>query len=295
MDDLQQLQADTYSLMAQHLIPFVDKAAARRPELVTGSLVEGVALLSGWNRYADDNAGASLLFHTWLPFLFEDMFGDETFAELFDDLDNNYTNMLCRPVIFFLETTDANIDDIEAGREPFPSVSGLNYFDNQSTDAKETRDEIVLGSLAKAVDFLIPLHGEDLSAWTWSANHTITFTDRASAWIPEASSGPYPVNGGYFTVDVAEFRITRGGELEKVFDVSNAPSQRTLYSLEPGNIEVRDIMPGGITESPDSEWFMSQAPDYLANRYRVRPFYYDDVVAKATAQAMLFDSYVPAQ
>lgn len=285
-EEFARVQGDNQSRLALHMVPFVLIAADAHPELITGDLAEAVALLREWDYHTDEDAGASLLFHTWIAFVLRDVFADETIGALFDDLSNDYVNMLTRPLIYFLELTKDTIYDIEAGTQPFPSASRLNYFDNQDTDFLETRDAVLIDSLRKTVEYLVTAKGA-VSSWTWGANHQITFNDRVGAYLPEASVGPFDTDGGLFTVDPAEFRLNRGGVMEPIYDVTGGPSQRTFYSLVPNNIEVWDIQPGGASERPGDPHFMDQVEQYLANDYRVRPFYRAAVEAAETDRLTL--------
>ncbi len=285
LDEMAEIQGDVFMQYATHFVPYVLEAADARPDLVTGNLATAVDLLRNWDYRATADSPETLLFHAWIPFLLRHVFADETTEALFDDLGPDYVNMLSRPLAHFLDKTREDIAEIEAGTVPFPSVSGLNYFDDQTTDSLETRDEVLLKSLADAADLLQARHG-DATTWSWASNHLLSFNDPAEAFLSDASTGPFPVDGGYFTVDVAEFPLTSGGEVSLVFDVTNAPSQRTLYLLDPAGVTVLDILPGGQSERPGDAHFNDQVTQYLENTYRTRPFRRQDVETAQTARVV---------
>lgn len=287
VEDFQRIQGDTQVRLALRLVPYLIEAADNRPDLVTGDVADAIALMRAWTDYNSRlESGAPVVFHTWLGWLFRAVFEDETFPELFDDLSNDYVNMLCRPLIYFLDKTKDSIDEIEAGQSSFPSASLLNYFDNQDTDVLETRDEVLLRSFADAVNHLLLLSGP-VASWKWGDVHTITFNDKAQDYLPEASTGPYQMDGALFTVDPAEFRVTSGGIVSNVFDITGGPSQRTIYTVKPDGIEIWDVQPGGASERPDDPHFMDQASMYVNNTYFKRAFTRAEVEA-ATEQVLNF-------
>lgn len=287
VEDFQRIQGDTQVRLALRIVPYLLAAADNRPELMSADVQEVMALMRAWTDYNSNlDSAAPVAFHTWLGWLFRAVFEDETFPELFDDLSNDYVNMLCRPLIFFLDETRDTIDEIEAGQATFPSASLLNYFDNQDTDVLETRDEVLLRSFTDAVNHLLLTRGP-ISTWRWGDVHTITFNDKVGDYLPEASTGPFEMDGALFTVDPAEFRVTAGGLVSNSFDITGGPSQRTIYTVKPDGIEIWDVQPGGSSERPGDPHFMDQAPLYIDNEYYKRAFTRAEVEA-VTEQILSF-------
>lgn len=291
-EDFQEIQGDNLSQLARRLVPYLKVAAANRPDLLTTDTSAVMDIFEAWDYRTGTDSAAALAFHCWLPYVLRDVFADETFDALFDDLTHDYVNMLGRPLLFFLDKTADTIDEIEAGSAGFPSASGLNYFDNQNTEVLETRDEVLLTSLKEAVGEMLATRGP-LNSWRWGTAHTITFNDRAEVFLPSSTKGPYEEDGGLFTVDPAEFSVTVGGSVPSVFDTTSGPSQRTIYSVVPDDMMVWDILPGGQSERPSSPFFMDQAQRYLDNQYRARPFYSADVQAEKTSVIDLGTDGVP--
>ena len=97
------------------------------------------------------------------------MLGDEGGGLVGDlllaELDARLVIVALKMVTHFLEVTEADLDGIQSGELPFPSATGDDYFDDRRTDVVETRDELLLQSLRRALDELAPImasHGIDL-------------------------------------------------------------------------------------------------------------------------------------
>lgn len=293
-DDSASIQGDTYSRLALRTLPYLMDAQERRQDLVTGDVASGVAELAEWDYFCRGEDKAPLIFHAWLLHSLRECFGDETSPEFFADLSGDYVHIFARDLIYFLDATAANIDDYSTLGTPFPSASGTNYFDDTRTEGVlETRDEILLRALSLAMAELKGMYGDDMSAWSWAASHQITFTDDVGDELPEATVGPFPLDGGLFTVDVADFRLSRGGALVKPFDVGNSPSQRFVYVMEPGKIRALDVNAGGQSERPGEPHFFDQIDLYLDNQYRELP-YYPEEVEESTVRRLVLPAGFPA-
>jgi penicillin amidase len=147
-EDVQRAQADTYSVHAETLLPYL-------LTVDPGDWLQARALahLEAWDLYYDaDSVGASL-FEVWYAFMVQNT--------VFDELGE------APPAEWLLFTRPlwlANIID----------DAGNAWFDDVSTPATETRDDIVRRSLADAVDWLRSEHGLCTRKWKWGSVHTVT-------------------------------------------------------------------------------------------------------------------------
>ncbi len=284
LEDLEQIQLDTRSRLAERLLPFLFEAAARRPDLAP---TEALELLGAWSLDCEVDEVGPTLFHGWLIAASRATLADEADllgSLLFQDTDATLGLVLSKFMLRWLEATAQDIDAIEAGELPFPSASGRNFFDDRGTEGLETRDEILLGALGQAIEELrepIEAAGgdpQDLSTWRWGLLHTVELVDLA---LPSASSGRFPKAGGLYTVDVADFEWLQGGVLPPDFGVRNAPSNRFLFELDPAGVRARMTLPGGQAEDPASPFHNSLLPGYLAGEYEEVPFLDEEVRARA--------------
>jgi penicillin amidase len=96
-------------------------------------------------------------------------------------------------------------------------------------DPGATRDEVLLESLASALDELTARLGPDMDAWTWGALHHAHFVPPVAALADETlrakmGHGPAPMPGSAFTVCAATYRMddfamTNGASVRMVVDV----------------------------------------------------------------------------
>jgi penicillin amidase len=291
LEELGAVQLNTLSRPAERLLPFLFDAAIRRPDLIDAQLAEALTLLESWDYACDVEAVEPSLFHAWLAVLIRDMLGDEGGGLVGDlllaELDARLVIVALKMVTHFLEVTEANLDQIQSGALPFPSATGDDYFDDRRTETVETRDELLIQSLRRALDELAPImasHGadpDDLNTWRWGLWHTMQLVDPADALVPEATSARLPKPGGLYTVDVADYVLARDGALSGSLDVDNAPSNRFLFELDPAGVRGLMALPGGFSEHPGDPHHNDLWPEYINGQYRPAPFAAEEVEASA--------------
>ncbi|MEL6348713.1 MAG: penicillin acylase family protein [Myxococcota bacterium] len=285
-EDLRAVQLDTLSRPGERLVPFLLTAAARRPDLLTPEMSEAITVLEAWDFRCEVDQVAPTIFHTWLALFTRDVLEDEAGGLLgdllFEEMDYQFGLVTVKMLTHFLELTEENIDAIEQGDEPFPSLSGTNFFDDQRTPELETRDEVILTSLSRALSGLSQIYAPlsddptSVSEYLWGRYHTIVLEDLA---MPSASSARLPQPGGSVTVSVGDFTWLEGGALPAQYTVTNAPSNRFLYEMVPGAIRGEMILPGGQSERPGDPHHNDMLEEYTQGRYRAMRFYADEVAA----------------
>lgn len=302
-DDVKAVQTDTGSRLGERLVPFLLAAAERRPDLVDDRMALAIEKLAAWDYTCGTEQVEPTLFHAWLAITGREVLADEEGGligeMILPTMDYQLGLVVVKFLARWLEATDADIDAIEAGTLPFPSATGINYFDNQDTPELETRDEILLNSLSMALAELSVIYTnlgadpDDMETWTWGRWHVMELVDLAHAVLPEASSAPLPKPGGLYTVDVGDFNWLEDGVLPAQLTVTNAPSNRFVFEVKPGAIEAWWSMPGGQSERPGdphhNDWF----EEYLAGEYR-EMVYYDDAVTADTSLRWSFPAGYPS-
>lgn len=302
-DDMAAIQLDDVSRLGERLVPYVLEAAAHRPDLVTPEIQQALDLLAAWDLGTGTDQVAPSIFHAWLAIFVRQMLQDEVGVLgdlLFGELSAELGLVVVKFATYWLDRTADDIEAIEAGQLPFPSESGVNFFDDRYTPELETRDELILASLGMALDELAPVFSalgadpEDPATWRWGLYHTIELRDYAGDALPEASSARLEKPGALYTVDVGDHVWLYDSALPATLDVRNAPSNRFVTELRPGDIRGRWILPGGQSESPDSPHHNDQLEEYVAGEYRPMLFYRGEVEAD-TAETWRFPAGFPGQ
>jgi penicillin amidase len=293
-DELKTVQLDTTTRLGERLLPFLLEAADRRPDLLDTRSAEAVSLLSDWadsgHPCGIDDVGPTL-FHAWFAVvtreILEDEFGGLLGDLLFEQMDYKFGLVTSKFLLHFLEVTDADLADIEAGTVPFPSNTGTNYFDDSRTPELETRDAVLLAGLSLALDELEGIFASkgadplDLATWRWGLWHTIHLEDAA---LDSASSDTFEKPGALFTVDVGDYDLLLGGVLPDTLNTTNAPSNRFVFELAPGAIRGEWILPGGQSENPDSPFHNDMLQEYVDGEHRPMRFYREEVEAGVQAR-----------
>jgi len=211
--DMEKIQADTYSLPAEHLRPYM-LAVQPQNDLQTRAISE----LKNWDlRLEADRVGAGI-YEVWFWYLVTDTVGDE----MGDDLLNTYLaggyqrhSSQVAPLMINLMADPEN-----------------KLWDDSKTPAIEKRDDIIRRSLQDALDYLTKNCGSNMAGWQWGCLHKITFKHQFNNTpvLNQFFNGPtMPARGDRFTVDAAAFNASQP------FQMVHGSSQRLLVDL--GNLD----------------------------------------------------------
>jgi penicillin G amidase len=183
VEDVEHMQADTKSLLAQDLRPYLLAV-----EPASDLEKQALAAFRDWDlRYEPDRVGASV-FHLWQWFLLKNVVADELGEKLFEDYRG--LSLLQHSVTAQLMADPAD-----------------PWLDDRTTPEIETREEIAHRSLADAVAWLSEHFGPDPAGWQWGRLHPVTLVHTP---LGQSGIGPLeaifnsetlPARGGPFTVD----------------------------------------------------------------------------------------------
>ncbi len=167
------------------------------------------------------------------------------------------------------------------------------WWDNPSTPAIETRDEVVAQALDQAGADLRTAFG-DPANWTWGALHTVTFREPSlgSSGIGPLEAlfdkGPYPVAGAPEAIDQTYFDLSRAyvdpyastppaapsndaSGLRTLFEMVAGPSYR--FVIDMGDLDgARIVQTTGQSGVPFDAHYGDLIGDWLANRDLPLPF-----------------------
>jgi penicillin amidase len=190
MADMERMQAETQSLPAKALLPYLQAV-----EPAGEAERRAIDVLRRWNQRNDaDEPGASL-FQVWYRFLLRETVGDELGPEMMAEyLRSDWVH---GPMMVAL---------MERPDDPL--------FDDRRTKAVvEHRDDIVRRSFRLAVAWLGENFGHDPAGWPWGRLHTVTLAHRpiGESGIPVLSAlfnvGPLPAAGDRYSVNSAWFSL----------------------------------------------------------------------------------------
>ena len=214
-DDIAAIQGDSLNLSAQQIVPYLADIQ------VTGDAQKVLDAINNWDFFEKrDSVGASAYEVFWLNLL------RNTFDDELGDLAPDYVN-----------GGDVNrVAMIQLLAKP-----DSNWWDNTTTSAVETRDDILKKSLTDAAAQLTAELGADQTGWTWSKIHTATFKSQALGDAPVAfifNRGPFEVDGGTATVNntgtgtnFSKAYSTPPAKLNAIFAERTVPSLRQIVDL----------------------------------------------------------------
>ncbi len=131
-------------------------------------------------------------------------------------------------------------------------------WDNRSTAAVESFEDIVVVAFDRAERFLVDRFGADTNDWRWGRVHTLTLRPRPD--VLDGRLGPFANDGGYISVDPSSFTLGSNG-----FEQLSGASTRLVTELSPGNIQTWLQLPGGQDMHRDSPHHDNLLADYLTN------------------------------
>ena len=259
------IQADTYSLPAEALRPYLLGIA---PE--NDLQARALDYVKQWDlRYETDRVGASI-YQIWYWFLARNVLNDD----LGDDVAGTYLagqyerhGAFQMPMMISLMAHPDN-----------------PWFDDHKTPQVETRDDMVRRSLADGLKWLTERYGNDPAQWTWGRLHTMTFVEQPlgrSGIAPLErifNSGPVPARGDNFTVDGASFGFNQpfamihGASQRQIVDLSNLANAVSIH-----------------TTGQSGQPFHPHRQDFIAMWQNVEyhPMLYDREAVEANTEAVL--------
>ncbi|HZY42721.1 MAG TPA: penicillin acylase family protein, partial [Anaerolineae bacterium] len=208
-DDIAAIQGDSLNLSAQQIVPYLADIQ------VTGDAQKVLDTINSWDFFEKrDSVGAAAYEVFWLNLL------RNTLDDELGDLAPDYVN-----------GGDLN----RVAMIQLLAKSDSKWWDNVTTSAVETREDILKKSIEDAAVQLTAELGNDPAGWKWSKIHTATFKSQALGDSPVGfvfNRGPFEVDGGTATVN----NTGTGGNFSKAY--SNPPAklnaifaERTVPSL----------------------------------------------------------------
>ena len=174
----------------------------------------------------------------------------------------------------------------------------LVYWDDISTEAVETRGDRVVRAIVAADAWLVERLGADEDEWRWGKLHTL----RLNALIPTSALGlgdplsipergdetfplGFPRHGDRGVVDASNFSAYAESydpsRDVNSFRYGSGPQQRLVVEVAASGPIVRNAMPGGNSEDPDSPYFRNEMELWRMNQTAAVPWTETEVLAAA--------------
>jgi len=244
--DMQKLQTDQHSIMAEHYAPiFIQHIAKMEKELNTHEkkLLES---FKKWNYEYKTDLTAPLIFEQMYINLVKNIAKDELGDTLFREFMGR--RIIVRNFI----------------RKIFNS-EGNPWIDDVTTQKKEMLSDIIFKSYRKTVEEIAEMADENLSQISWGDQHTISFKhplsqkkilDRAF----NLNRGPFKVGGSYHTVRPYSYSYNNP------YNANHGASQRHIYNTANWD-ESFSVIPTGNSGIPASNFYCNQTQLYINDRY----------------------------
>ncbi|WP_090559629.1 penicillin acylase family protein [Pedobacter hartonius] len=213
-DSITVMQTDSYSIFAQDILPALLSRVS--PGKLNATQKEAFDILGKWNRSYTARAVGASVFELWTKRLFFDIWDDEFAGK-------------GAPMQY--PSRDRTVELIL--KDP-----GSKWFDNVSTPAKETLDDLVNESLKYACDSLERKFGPIGKPWEW-ANLRQTHVPHLLN-LQGFGSGTLMTNGGKGTINA--------------LSGANGPSWRMVVELGK-RPKGHGVFPGGQSGNPGSPFY----------------------------------------
>ncbi len=211
----------------------------------SSTLTNAMNLLAQWDLRMSSSSSATALFNVAYQHLLTETLEDEMGKSLFDSY-VWFSNVPVRVMPKLLADTAAT------------------WFDNVRTPEGETKSDIVVQCIQRAMEELSERFGSDMEKWKWGDIHTVTFMHPLGEVTPLNylfNVGPLVVGGHTTTINNGEYRFTAP------YDVGVGPSMRFIADLA-----VQDtcyiILTTGQSGQPLSKHYSDQAALWQNGAYR---------------------------
>jgi penicillin amidase len=151
-------------------------------------------------------------------------------------------------------------------REPEALATGELLWDDVSTDAVETRDDIALATVIRAGALLAEL-GDDADAWRWGRHHSLSLRSIYDEFDVETyNETPRAAPGCMHCVNVANPCSTlpeESADLDLAF--KNGASIRLVTEITDDGPRMTFQLPGGADLHRESDFYNNLLPRWLVN------------------------------
>jgi penicillin amidase len=273
VEDMQTLQLDTHSVLADQLLPVLAEVVGRvpsdpalasfrdRPELASLARL----LTVDWDHSMQREQAGALAFHVFAHFLATQIYRDDlavTFASIIDASANTLLK--------------------------FSAQAVRGQFANGNAVMAEGRDVLVMRALADAAAWLTAQFGAvSPASYSWGQRHGSGFRNPIGGALDQ---GWFPTHGGEDTVNVSASTFYKRDTTDVVerFESNDGAVFRVVTRfLDDGTPEASVNFPPGNSGDPESPHFSDTLEDWREGVYRKLPFTRAEVEAAQSDRLVL--------
>jgi penicillin amidase len=270
VEDAQAIQTDTYSRLADRLVPLLEQVYAtvdaddalaafrNRPELT-----QLVADLAAWDRRMQRSSPVALAYHAFMSFLTKRAVGDD-FGITFDPIQNE------SPIYMFKFGVQA-ITGAYSGSEALLQEGG---------------PLLVMQALDDTAAFLTERFGSTGgAAYTWADHHVTTFDGLSG---DKLAGGSVPTDGADGTVNVSAAPFFAGSAPAEQHESHAGAIYRMVATFDEDGVPRATInYPRGNSGDPESPHWDDTLEDWALGRYATLLFRTSEVEAESTVELVL--------
>jgi penicillin amidase len=266
LEDMQALQTDTRSAMADTLVPYIaDAHAAIGTDPALDAFVGDadldtlVQLLTvDWDHEMARSSSGAVAFHVWLHLLTEEAVGDE--------LSILYDTVLAQDASFVVK---------------IPGLAITGAYPQSDALLEEGRDVIILTALRRTAQLLTTrFGGVDPAGYTWEQVHGTFFTSPLGQRL---ELGFVPTDGGEDTVNVSSSTFLDGPNVAERFESHDGAIFRVVTTFDGDGVpQAWANFPPGNSADPDSPHASDTLADWVDGNYAPFPYARAEVDAAVT-------------
>ena len=246
VEEVQKMSIDTKC--SAHLAMVKDLLAGLRPEKERSALQEeALAALRKWDGQHLLSSIGPVIFQRWTYHMMHMTLADEMGEADYTTVNGSF---LMRKTMPLLIQRDSSV-----------------WWDDITTEGKETRTEIFEKALDQAITQLQAQLGDEVSEWKWGKVHSVEHKHPIGRQVDQLAStfnvGPFYAMGGTGTINcIASTTGPRG-----TYEATYGPAMRNVVDL--GNLETGwAILPTGQSGHFMSDHYDDQAEMYVKGQYR---------------------------
>lgn len=254
IDTFKQIQSDTYSGIAEELLPFLRSI----PSPDDPGVSRAFDTVMDWDLHLDRESTGAAVFTAWVSQIAERLFKDELGEELYD--------------VYF-------------ANRGWTTLWGFEAIRNALTTGEN--EDLISEALAAANENLRAVMGENIDEWRWGSMHTVHFRHVLATAMPPLddllSAGPFPADGGDDTVNRGVFNSKEG------FGDSAVSSYRQIIDLEDFDKSL-SVITTGNSGNPGSPHYKDQSILWAEGKYHPMLFSREAIDAAAEGTLTLTPS-----